>query len=48
LFDNFRFVNFNDIVDDAKLVNRETAFAMAALMEVPAQYEAAKKLGYIQ
>jgi len=46
-FDNFRFVDFHGIINNQNITNHETAFAMAALAEVPAQYEAAKKLGYL-
>ncbi|KAF2282233.1 hypothetical protein GH714_031619 [Hevea brasiliensis] len=45
-FDNFQFVNFTEIM--SKNVNasrKETEFALAALMEVPAQYKATIELG---
>ncbi|KAJ9169444.1 hypothetical protein P3X46_017641 [Hevea brasiliensis] len=45
-FDNFQFVNFTEIM--SKNVNasrKEIEFALAALMEVPAQYKATIELG---
>ncbi|XP_059318312.1 E3 ubiquitin-protein ligase RGLG4 isoform X1 [Lycium ferocissimum] len=47
-FDNFQFVNFtaimkNNTTDSAK----EAAFALAALMEIPIQYKAARELGLL-
>lgn len=47
-FDNFQFVNFTGIMtkhttDSAK----ESAFALAALMEIPIQYKAARELGLL-
>lgn len=40
-FDNFQFVNFTDIMNkNASPTEKETAFALAALMEIPIQYKA--------
>ncbi|CAL5405000.1 unnamed protein product [Camellia sinensis] len=47
-FDNFQFVNFTAIMSkDATLSEKETAFALAALMEIPIQYKAAIELGLL-
>jgi len=43
-FDNFQFVNFHASQHDAK--NPETAFALSCLMEIPAQYEIMRDMGY--
>ncbi|KAG5546924.1 hypothetical protein RHGRI_018925 [Rhododendron griersonianum] len=44
-FDNFQFVNFTTIMSkDASPSEKETAFALAALMEIPFQYLAALEL----
>ncbi|XP_075494872.1 E3 ubiquitin-protein ligase RGLG4-like isoform X2 [Primulina tabacum] len=41
-FDNFQFVNFTDIMSkNTSSSEKETAFALAALMEIPLQYKAA-------
>ncbi|KAL6201785.1 hypothetical protein ACLB2K_025497 [Fragaria x ananassa] len=47
-FDNFQFVNFTDIM--AKQVSaseKEAAFALAALMEIPLQYKATVEFGIL-
>ncbi|GMP74164.1 hypothetical protein CsSME_00031664 [Camellia sinensis var. sinensis] len=47
-FDNFQFVNFTAIMSkDATSSEKETAFALAALMEIPIQYKAAIELGLL-
>jgi len=44
-FDNFQFLCFNDVMEGA--TNRQTAFALHALMEVPDQYAAIQSLGLL-
>jgi len=44
-FDNFHFVNFSETMQRAE--NREIAFSLAALNEIPEQYQAIKKLGLL-
>ncbi|KAE8677246.1 E3 ubiquitin-protein ligase RGLG2 [Hibiscus syriacus] len=45
-FDNFQFVNFTGIMTkNTSQVEKETAFALAALMEIPFQYKACMELG---
>ncbi|KAJ6899981.1 hypothetical protein NC652_026200 [Populus alba x Populus x berolinensis] len=47
-FDNFQFVNFTAIMSkNATISEKETAFALAALMEIPLQYKAAVEFGMI-
>lgn len=47
-FDNFQFVNFTAIMSkNATISEKETAFALAALMEIPLQYKAAVEFGII-
>ncbi|KAB5538589.1 hypothetical protein DKX38_016122 [Salix brachista] len=44
-FDNFQFVNFTAIMSkNTTISEKETAFALAALMEIPLQYKAADEL----
>jgi E3 ubiquitin-protein ligase RGLG len=45
LFDNFQFVNFTKIMsENTEASKKETAFALAALMEIPYQYRATQSL----
>ncbi|CAL9124827.1 unnamed protein product [Musa acuminata var. zebrina] len=47
-FDNFQFVNFTDIMrSNANAAEKEAAFALAALMEIPIQYKATVELGIL-
>lgn len=47
-FDNFQFVNFTAILSkNVTLSEKETAFAVAALMEIPIQYKAATEFGLV-
>ncbi|KAE9620835.1 putative transcription factor C2H2 family [Lupinus albus] len=47
-FDNFQFVNFSDIMSkNSSSSEKETAFALAALMEIPFQYKAAIEFGLL-
>ncbi|XP_062196649.1 E3 ubiquitin-protein ligase RGLG4-like [Phragmites australis] len=47
-FDNFQFVNFTSIMArDTMAQQKESAFALAALMEVPIQYKATVELGIL-
>lgn len=43
-FDNFQFVDFNSVFNKYPKEKREAAFATHALMEVPQQYQAVKRL----
>ncbi|EHA8587031.1 E3 ubiquitin-protein ligase RGLG1 [Cocos nucifera] len=47
-FDNFQFVNFTATMSkNVPQTRKETEFALAALMEIPAQYKAALELGIL-
>ncbi|CAI9115699.1 OLC1v1016676C1 [Oldenlandia corymbosa var. corymbosa] len=47
-FDNFQFVNFTEIMSKYRSDSeKETAFALAALMEIPLQYKATKEFGLL-
>ncbi|KAL8228024.1 hypothetical protein R6Q57_015608 [Mikania cordata] len=47
-FDNFQFVNFTGIMSkDLSTSNKEAAFALAALMEIPIQYTAVTDIGLL-
>lgn len=46
-FDNFQFVEFSKVFDRYPAERREAAFATHALMEVPEQYHAIKRLGLL-
>ncbi|GAV64895.1 Copine domain-containing protein/zf-C3HC4_3 domain-containing protein [Cephalotus follicularis] len=47
-FDNFQFVNFTEIMSKhVSQTEKELAFALAALMEIPLQYKAAVEFGLI-
>lgn len=46
-FDNFQFVNFTKIMSErSEMDKKETAFALAALMEIPFQYRATQCLQF--
>ncbi|GAA0173211.1 calcium-binding protein [Lithospermum erythrorhizon] len=48
-FDNFQFVNFTKIIsENLDMAKKETAFALAALMEIPFQYRATLSLPYAE
>jgi len=47
-FDNFQFVDFNTVFQKYPEERREAAFACHALMEVPDQYQAIKRLGLLR
>lgn len=45
---NFQFVNFTEIMTKhTSTSEKETAFALAALMEIPLQYKAAREFGLL-
>jgi len=43
-YDNFQFVEFNAVFGDAKVENPDVAFAIAALQEIPEQFQEIKRL----
>ncbi|KAK9950145.1 hypothetical protein M0R45_005647 [Rubus argutus] len=46
-FDNFQFVNFTKIMsENTDISKKETAFALAALMEIPFQYRATQRINF--
>ncbi|CAF1208794.1 unnamed protein product [Rotaria sordida] len=45
-FDNFQFVNYNSVVQAS--IDTDADFALHALMEIPSQYAAIKKLGLLK
>ncbi|KAL0490752.1 E3 ubiquitin-protein ligase [Acrasis kona] len=48
-FDNFQFVDYNKVLQESRRLhkNPEVEFTVAALMEIPEQYNAIKKLGLL-
>ncbi|PIA37644.1 hypothetical protein AQUCO_03000299v1 [Aquilegia coerulea] len=49
VFDNFQFVNFTGIMSkNISHAEKEAAFALAALMEIPIQYKACMELGLLK
>ncbi|PIN19925.1 putative E3 ubiquitin ligase [Handroanthus impetiginosus] len=48
-FDNFQFVNFTQIMSEhTDTAKKESAFALAALMEIPFQYRATMRIQYTE
>merc|ERR1712139_463093 len=47
-FDNFQFVEFDKVFAKYPAEKREAAFATHALMEVPEQYQAIQRLGFLR
>lgn len=45
-FDNFQFVNYNSVVQAS--IDTDSDFALNALMEIPSQYAAIKRLGLLK
>ena len=45
-FDNFQFVNYNSVIQAS--TDSDADFALHALMEIPSQYAAIKKLGLLK
>ncbi|CAF3751188.1 unnamed protein product [Rotaria sp. Silwood1] len=45
-FDNFQFVNYNSVVEAS--IDTDADFALHALMEIPSQYAAIKRLGLLK
>ena len=46
-FDNFKFVNHTAIVENKSNEDHYSSFALCALMDIPDQFEAIKKLGFL-
>lgn len=48
-FDNFQFLNFNAVCEEARKrnMNPDVCFSIAAVMEIPDQYLACKRLGLL-
>ncbi len=46
-FDNFQFVNYTEITQNAANADPDIAFALAALMEIPDQFRAVRDLGML-
>ena len=46
-FDNFQFVNFHKVMTKPRVENYDCEFAVTALQEIPEQFAAIRKLGYL-
>jgi len=46
-FDNFQFVNFNEVFNNYPYIKRKEAFVLHCLQQVPKQYKACRMLGYL-